>query len=63
MSNGRQALIDRQNKMMFERNCWEDMQTEFSTNIEIYRLCQWAMDMLDEMCERIRHTLESEVCQ
>lgn len=63
MNKELQALIDRQKKIMFEWECWQDIQTEHNTNEEIYRLCQWAMDTLNDMCERIRYIIEKGVSQ
>ncbi len=54
----KQALKNRQEKLMQEYQSWEAMQTDYSYDMDFYQFCQWKMQMLDEEAEQIRHVLE-----
>lgn len=54
----KQALIERQTKLMKEYDAWEKMQTDYSFDEDFYNFCQWKMQLLDEEAEQIRYVLE-----
>lgn len=53
-----QTLLNRQEELMQERDLWEDMQGDYSNDMDFRRFCQWKMDTLDGEAERIRGILE-----
>lgn len=58
----RRKLEDEQTRLMQEYAEWEELQTKYSDNGELYSICEWEMQLLDEKAEQIRHILEKGCC-
>lgn len=51
-------LMHKQEELMKERDAWECMQTDYSTDNEFYKYCEWKMNRLNEEAEELRLLLE-----
>lgn len=56
----KQAIHERQERLMLEKEYWRELQGEFVYNEDFFHLCCWAMQTLDEMCDQLRYVLEME---
>ena len=56
-------LLSNQQKLMYERNFYEQMQTDFSYDEDFYTFCVWKIHMLDEEAEQIRYVIEMGCCE
>ena len=50
--------MHKQEELMKERDAWERMQTDYSTDNAFYKYCEWKMNRLDEEAEELRLLLE-----
>ena len=56
-------LVGHQQKLIQERRAWEQMQTDFSFDLDFYKFCTWKMNLFDEEAEQLRYVLETEGCE
>lgn len=48
-------------KLMYERNFYEQIQTDFSYDEDFYKVCERKMQNLDEDADQIRYIIEGGV--
>lgn len=63
IKGGQEILTLRQKMLMWEREVWEQMQTDYSHDKNFYKYCDWKMNLLDEEAEQIRYVLEMGCCE
>lgn len=45
-------------RLMQERSFWEQIQTKYSHDADLYKFCEWKMQRLDEEAEMLRYVQE-----
>lgn len=54
----RKELMKQQKALSREWEFWEELQTEFSNDIDFFRFCEWKKQLIDEEAEQIRYVFE-----